>query len=112
MTITAIHRFDGSMKIHAYLTLFLFNSLCLALAADTTAIEQALRDLDAQWSASAAAKDLHKTVSYYSDRKSTRLNSSHITISYAVFCLKKKKNDSLEFCYRIKNNNTNHSIDH
>src|SRR5437773_6603459 len=26
------------------------------------------------------------------DRKSTRLNSSHITISYAVFCSKKKKN--------------------
>src|SRR5471032_3450341 len=33
------------------------------------------------------------------DRKSTRLNSSHITISYAVFCLKKKKkniNDTLQ----------------
>src|SRR5207248_11036813 len=28
---------------------------------------------------------------YRSDRKSTRLNSSHRTISYAVFCLKKKK---------------------
>src|SRR5215510_15290470 len=27
------------------------------------------------------------------DRKSTRLNSSHVAISYAVFCLKKKKND-------------------
>src|SRR3712207_8058990 len=27
-----------------------------------------------------------------SDRKSTRLNSSHANISYAVFCLKKKKN--------------------
>src|SRR5207248_3977779 len=27
------------------------------------------------------------------DRKSTRLNSSHRTISYAVFCLKKKKHD-------------------
>src|SRR5699024_12571797 len=26
----------------------------------------------------------------YSDRKSTRLNSSHVSISYAVFCLKKK----------------------
>src|SRR5436305_10535239 len=26
------------------------------------------------------------------DRKSTRLNSSHVRISYAVFCLKKKKN--------------------
>src|SRR5256885_6513542 len=28
----------------------------------------------------------------YADRKSTRLNSSHLVISYAVFCLKKKKN--------------------
>src|SRR5205807_4900297 len=27
----------------------------------------------------------------YQDRKSTRLNSSHLVISYAVFCLKKKK---------------------
>src|SRR3989442_6063390 len=27
------------------------------------------------------------------DRKSTRLNSSHVRISYAVFCLKKKKNN-------------------
>src|SRR5437868_12134698 len=29
------------------------------------------------------------------DRKSTRLNSSHVSISYAVFCLKKKKNTHL-----------------
>src|SRR5256885_12880424 len=28
------------------------------------------------------------------DRKSTRLNSSHLVISYAVFCLKKKKTDT------------------
>src|SRR5690625_5603420 len=28
----------------------------------------------------------------YGDRKSTRLNSSHVANSYAVFCLKKKKN--------------------
>src|SRR5699024_11359783 len=27
----------------------------------------------------------------FTDRKSTRLNSSHVSISYAVFCLKKKK---------------------
>src|SRR5438477_442512 len=33
-----------------------------------------------------AARDLR-------DRKSTRLNSSHMSISYAVFCLKKKKHD-------------------
>src|SRR5256885_6626515 len=31
----------------------------------------------------------------FADRKSTRLNSSHLVISYAVFCLKKKKNLSL-----------------
>src|SRR5437899_3370077 len=36
------------------------------------------------------------------DRKSTRLNSSHLGISYAVFCLKKKKKMSI--CYnRISN---------
>src|SRR5256885_4652902 len=29
------------------------------------------------------------------DRKSTRLNSSHLVISYAVFCLKKKNNNKL-----------------
>src|SRR5690349_23573668 len=31
------------------------------------------------------------TGNYTLDRKSTRLNSSHVEISYAVFCLKKKK---------------------
>src|SRR3989454_3528475 len=31
--------------------------------------------------------------SFFPDRKSTRLNSSHLVISYAVFCLKKKKKD-------------------
>src|SRR3712207_7752832 len=36
------------------------------------------------------SKDAASIVS--SDRKSTRLNSSHANISYAVFCLKKKKN--------------------
>src|SRR5947199_8283267 len=30
------------------------------------------------------------------DRKSTRLNSSHLGISYAVFCLKKKKKNAIE----------------
>src|SRR5690349_23337117 len=32
------------------------------------------------------------------DRKSTRLNSSHVEISYAVFCLKKKKEDRSRCC--------------
>src|SRR3712207_7729116 len=42
---------------------------------------------------SAASSGLaHPTVTPTGDRKSTRLNSSHANISYAVFCLKKKKN--------------------
>src|SRR5690625_7021662 len=35
-----------------------------------------------------------KLLSQAPDRKSTRLNSSHVAISYAVFCLKKKKIDA------------------
>src|SRR3712207_7950419 len=34
----------------------------------------------------------HARAAGHEDRKSTRLNSSHANISYAVFCLKKKKN--------------------
>src|SRR2546426_2352938 len=36
-----------------------------------------------------------------SDRKSTRLNSSHLVISYAVFCLKKKKKNTNIYCSRV-----------
>src|SRR5690349_22734499 len=39
------------------------------------------------------------------DRKSTRLNSSHVEISYAVFCLKKKKKKKKNNTYKQKNNN-------
>src|SRR5690606_41445360 len=37
------------------------------------------------------AKELSGSKAMIVDRKSTRLNSSHVKISYAVFCLKKKK---------------------
>src|SRR5690625_5816775 len=40
---------------------------------------------------------------FLKDRKSTRLNSSHVAISYAVFCLKKKT-----LTPHIKNKYTNH----
>src|SRR5262245_65637864 len=39
-----------------------------------------------------AARDTRRRLPNHQDRKSTRLNSSHLGISYAVFCLKKKKN--------------------
>src|SRR6266700_4660742 len=38
------------------------------------------------------------------DRKSTRLNSSHVKISYAVFCLKKKKKKNKILIYNQKKN--------
>src|SRR5690606_40860311 len=37
---------------------------------------------------------------YFLDRKSTRLNSSHVKISYAVFCLKKKKKKNNTLTYK------------
>src|SRR5260221_7062040 len=40
---------------------------------------------------SRSSRDDRKIRPHGSDRKSTRLNSSHTVISYAVFCLKKKK---------------------
>src|SRR3712207_8644937 len=38
------------------------------------------------------------------DRKSTRLNSSHANISYAVFCLKKKKNQLIRSIHNTETN--------
>src|SRR5206468_10440170 len=56
---------------------------------DTTANDHS--DLAAKLEASDLAAKLEATEAKL-DRKSTRLNSSHDQISYAVFCLKKKKN--------------------
>src|SRR2546429_1020606 len=44
----------------------------------------------------------HPPRSASSDRKSTRLNSSHGYISYAVFCLKKKKYNVSSACPRVR----------
>src|SRR2546426_8160838 len=43
-----------------------------------------------------AAERAKNELSSATDRKSTRLNSSHLVISYAVFCLKKKKNSDIQ----------------
>src|SRR5436305_11848669 len=49
----------------------------------------------------ACGHDAHISM-FIGDRKSTRLNSSHVRISYAVFCLKKKKKKTKK---QIKQNN-------
>src|SRR6266496_6190054 len=43
----------------------------------------------------------------HQDRKSTRLNSSHVEISYAVFCLKKKKKKKKQIKKKNKNKKNN-----
>src|SRR5437868_12898026 len=45
------------------------------------------------------------------DRKSTRLNSSHVSISYAVFCLKKKKTNTAVLLNNTQNTQT-HALYH
>src|SRR6266568_6330205 len=50
------------------------------------------RLIDAQYVVAGRIVDVERAILYEQrDRKSTRLNSSHSSISYAVFCLKKKK---------------------
>src|SRR5437870_11243467 len=44
------------------------------------------------------------------DRKSTRLNSSHVAISYAVFCLKKKKNPYTSISLSIRSQQKHYII--
>src|SRR3712207_6947919 len=70
----------------------------LRAAAALTPLDQLLVETDAPFLTPMpyrgrpnAARLVPHTVRALADRKSTRLNSSHANISYAVFCLKKKK---------------------
>src|SRR2546422_11699041 len=65
-------------------TLSLHDALPIFIAAGLSIQDPRERPLDQKEAAAAAHKK-------FKDRKSTRLNSSHGYISYAVFCLKKKK---------------------
>src|SRR5713101_9627595 len=52
-----------------------------------------------------SASSSRPSLSHSRDRKSTRLNSSHMSISYAVFCLKKKKNNKTHHLLKKKKKN-------
>src|SRR5258708_14347751 len=74
-----------------YTTLFRSHSLAMLTQLSTVKLRLSLDQLDATYDTL-----LLRAIEAVSarDRKSTRLNSSHQIISYAVFCLKKKTNTS------------------
>src|SRR5690348_18199043 len=63
----------------------------LGRSPDTASFEDVRRYQLHQAASGIGVQTINQTVSTLRDRKSTRLNSSHPSISYAVFCLKKKK---------------------
>src|SRR5690606_39340690 len=100
----SILRRPPSSSLFPYTTLFRSARLELVRAIRTGGRVVAVDEQDSSAMRALAAsnalirRDIHlpaadpgETVEAYLDRKSTRLNSSHVKISYAVFCLKKKK---------------------
>src|SRR5205085_10667984 len=83
------------LSLHDALPIFTINGAYTGASAETVAetvvapIEQQVNGVEGMlYMSSNSTAD-----GRFSDRKSTRLNSSHSQISYAVFCLKKKKKD-------------------
>src|SRR5256885_5532646 len=64
-------------------TLFPYTTLFRSVGLRCLCLQQEGREV-------AAGKRMPRGADHGADRKSTRLNSSHLVISYAVFCLKKK----------------------
>src|SRR3712207_7856875 len=79
-------------------TLFPYTTLFRSPLADLAFVMQGLGTYAVSLAAPEHVRDFWlerarngRSVAAFADRKSTRLNSSHANISYAVFCLKKKK---------------------
>src|SRR6266516_6271769 len=87
-----LHDSQALIEVLKLVLLFFFND-----TATTEIYTLSLHDALPLWLAALAANKSYLTLHFLPvymnkpDRKSTRLNSSHSTISYAVFCLKTKK---------------------
>src|SRR5690606_40562747 len=85
---TTLFRSDGGLDHHLVHRAFVVIGKALALVADPL---HARRHLDEPQRRRRPGNSIFPFPVGRLDRKSTRLNSSHVKISYAVFCLKKKK---------------------
>src|SRR2546430_8733258 len=87
-------------------TLFPYTTLFRSCAVSVTTHQERGGEIevnrDGSWCQS-VRRDRDGTLTKCQDRKSTRLNSSHSQISYAVFCLKKKIKNSIDFtcCHSV-----------
>src|SRR5436309_9448315 len=87
MTQWSFFFFNDTATTEIY-TLSLHDALPILDHSDGQRAAAGVRELDRAGRRTAVDLDRHRQ---RQDRKSTRLNSSHVKISYAVFCLKKKK---------------------
>src|SRR2546426_9102121 len=82
-------------------TLFPYTTLFRSLVAEVVprldAGQQRLESVASQPLDVRLGEQPHAALRAARDRKSTRLNSSHLVISYAVFCLKKKKKKEIQY---------------
>src|SRR5256885_7201626 len=84
-----------TLSLHDALPICLFGHMAADLLSDERHIlAQSWRASARRWLRSLKDAVSSRIGSMHGDRKSTRLNSSHLVISYAVFCLKKKKHAS------------------
>src|SRR5439155_3786793 len=89
--LTAQHRLSATLDQFAGIEQSLSSEVAQEEAL-IASLEAEIARLDAEIADTEARIEVEKQqLAAMSDRKSTRLNSSHVAISYAVFCLKKKK---------------------
>src|SRR5207249_9493707 len=79
-----------TLSLHDALPIFSSRSVACAAGPSSS-----LRSISSWLSPPPVVSTWYAVKASWRDRKSTRLNSSHVSISYAVFCLKKKKQHRL-----------------
>src|SRR5699024_11684445 len=82
-----------TLSLHDALPIFMISIFNNAIASKKTnrKITLSEKKLTKYFPPDYSQEQMEKVIETLLDRKSTRLNSSHVSISYAVFCLKKKK---------------------